>query len=395
MRLAMVVPTYWGRRSSVGWQEGDLVFDHPTPLDGDDTLQRLLDSLSVLNDLDLRLAIVVVPTTPEVESEALERVEEIVERADPPVPTRLLTPGRMKALKRAIGDDEDRFDAFYSLAGYAQVRNACLIAARLMVAEAAVLIDDDEVFEDAGFIGKVREGLARRHEGKPVLALAGYYLNPDGDYLLKKEEPTWGARWPKYATMDEGFSWFIGRAPRYKVVPFAFGGNYILHRDLYTSLPFDTRVTRGEDLDYLTMALMSGVPTVLDNELSIKHLAPPKSHPQWQQVRQDFIRFTYQRAKLSGDSTELHKLRPEDFDPYPGLFLRDDLDERIAATTQALTDYYHSLGDVNAAEEAARNTEIAAEADDPDAIDCFIRLRDLWREFMGRIGEIEGGEILD
>ena len=395
MRLAMVVPTYWGRRSNVGWLEGDLVFDHPTSLDCDGTLERLLDSIAVLDDLDFKLAIVVVPTTPDVECEAVERVEEIVEQADPQIPTRLLTPAGMTALKRALGDTEDRFDAFYSLAGYAQVRNACLIAARLLDAEAAVLIDDDEVFEDGGFIGKVREGLAQRHDGNPVLALAGYYLNADGDYLLEKEEPSWGARWPKYATMDEGFRRFIGQPPRYKTTPFAFGGNYILHRDLFTSLPFDTRVTRGEDLDYLTMALMSGVPTVLDNELSIKHLAPPKSHPQWQQVRQDVIRFTYQRAKLRADSAELRKLAPEDFDPYPGLFLRDDLNERIEETSRALTDFYRALGDVNAAEEAARNAEIAAEADDLDAIECFIRLRDLWREFMRRIGGIDGREVLD
>ena len=388
MRVAMVVPTYWARPASEGWRDGDLVFDHPTPLDGEDTLGRLLRSISILDDKDFELALVVVPTSPEINDEAVARVESIVSEAGAPVAVRLLTTDHLDRLRSMAGDKPERFDPFLNLQGYAQVRNGCLIAARLLGAEAAVLIDDDEVFEDPGFLAKVREGLARKHEGKRVLALAGYYLNPDGGYLLRKPQPPWSIHWPKYSVMNSALGEFIGKPPRYKRTPFAFGGNLTLHSDLYSTLPFDTRVTRGEDLDYLMMAMMSGVATVLDNELAIKHLAPPKSHPDWQQLRQDVIRFSYQRAKIQAAAgAGLKKLTPEDLDPYPGFFLRDDLDWRIAETSRLLAESYRASGDEEAAEEALRNVEISADSADPDAISAFIGLRERWREFMTMLTE--------
>jgi hypothetical protein len=389
MRIAMTIPTYWARPSSEGWQEGDLIFDHPTPLDEDGTLGRLLRGLSVLEDSRFEMVIMVVPTTPEIESEALGRVNEIV-HADLPdgVPSpKLVASWHLEKLGvRLGGAGAERFSPFLSLAGYAQVRNGSLLAARLTGADAVLMIDDDEIIEDAAFLSKVRQGLKSRHEGKTVLSLAGYYVNPDGDFLLRRPLPDWGARWPKCSVMDSAFMEFIGRPPRYKPVPFAFGGNLTLHRDLFTALPFDIRVTRGEDLDYVMMALMSGAPTILDNELAIKHAAPPKSHPQWRQVRQDAIRFVYQRAKLRAKSVGgLKKLQAEDFDPYPGFFLREDLDQRIAETSSRLAEHYRVQGDKAAAEEALRNIEIAAQADDPGALEAFVELRELWKEFMNAI----------
>jgi glycosyltransferase involved in cell wall biosynthesis len=385
MRIAMTVPTYWSRPSNEGWQEGDLVFDHPTPLDGEDTLGRLLTSLSVLEDTRFELALVVVPTTPEIESEALGRVNEIVltdlpEGVNPP---KILAPRHLNRLGGRLGTEAVRYSAFLNLAGYAQVRNGCLLAALLLKADAVLLIDDDEIIEDPSFLRKVGHGLKLRHAGKQVVSLAGYYVNPDGGYLSRKPFPEWGVRWPKYSVMDSAFLEFIGRAPRYKPVPFAFGGNLALHRQLFSALPFDIRVTRGEDLDYVMMAMMSGAPTILDNELAIKHAAPPKSHPLWRQMRQDVIRFVYQRAKLRAESTGgLRKLGPEDFDPYPGFFLRGDLDQRIAETSSMLAEHYRVRDDDEAAEQAMRNMEIAAQAEDPSALAAFIELREAWKEFI-------------
>lgn len=398
MKLVMVVPTYWARASSVGWQEGDLIFDHPTPLDGPDTLCRFLRSLAVLGETDFSLALVVVPTSPEIEDEAVSRVGEII-RADLPAGSpspRILAPSTLHKIGLRLASEADRYSAFLNLSGYAHVRNGCLLAARLMGADAAVLIDDDEMFEDPAFLEKVREGLGREHEGRKVTALAGYYLNPDGDYLLKKPLPDWGSRWPKYSVMDSAFMEFIGRPPRYKRTPFAFGGNLTLHSDLYSELPFDTRVTRGEDLDYLMMAKKSGVETILDNELSIKHLAPPKGHPQWQQMRQDVIRFSYQRSKIRAEGVGgLRKLHPEDLDPYPGFFLRDDLDERISDTCELLAEHYRVRGDEAGAVEALRNIEIAREADDPQALGFFLELAENWRALMGVVEESDFADLLE
>ena len=31
MRKTMIIPTYWCRKTGDPWQEGDAVYDHPTP----------------------------------------------------------------------------------------------------------------------------------------------------------------------------------------------------------------------------------------------------------------------------------------------------------------------------------------------------------------------------
>ena len=398
MKLTIVVPTYWARAASVGWREGDLVFDHPTSLDGPDTLGRFLRSLAVLDDTDFDLALVVVPTTPEIEDEMVSRVGGIIrdEFPDSLHSPRILTSASLGRIGSRLADEAGRYSAFLNLSGYAHVRNGCLLAAGLLEADAVVLIDDDEVFEDPAFLQKVRDGLEREHDGKKVSALAGYYLNPDGEYLLKKPLPEWGSRWPKYSVMDSAFMEYIGRPPRYKQTPFAFGGNLTLRRDLYSKLPFDTRVTRGEDLDYLMMAKMSGIPTILDNELAIKHLAPPKSHPQWQQMRQDVIRFSYQRSKIRAASVGgLRKLRPEDLDPYPGFFLRDDLDDRIGDTCRLLAEHYRVRGNEAGAEEAARNIEIAREAKDPGALEFFLDLAENWRSLMAALEASDCADLME
>lgn len=398
MRMVMVVPTYWSRPSHEEWQEGDLVFDHPTPRDGIDTLGRFLRSMSVLDEQPSELVVIAVPTAADIESRVVERVKKIVAEQAMQIPAYLLCPSHLEKILLELGENSGQYQSLLSLSGYPHVRNACLIAGRLLRADVVVLIDDDEVFEDPYFIKKVREGVGREHQGKKILSLAGYYLNPDGGYLLNKSATEWGRHWPKYEVMDDAFRQFIGRPPRYKDSPFVFGGNLSLHADLYTTLPFDTGVTRGEDIDYLMMARMYGTPTILDNTLSIKHLAPPKSHPQWQQFRQDAIRFAFQKAKLTSEpASGMIRLTPEDFDPYPGFFLRDDLDERIERTSGLLAEYYYHTGKGKAAAEASATIEIARKAGNPaiNPLEAFAEQRLRWCELMEILGEERFRGILE
>jgi len=69
----------------------------------------------------------------------------------------------------------------------------------------------------------------------------------------------------------------------------------------------------------------------LDNTLSIKHLPPPKPHPVWKQMREDIYRFTFEREKIRCQKRlkGMHYVTPEELDPYPGAFLKDDLEEKI------------------------------------------------------------------
>ena len=48
MRRVMVIPVYYSRPKSEGHQDGDSVYDHPTPIDEDGTLKRTLESIESL-----------------------------------------------------------------------------------------------------------------------------------------------------------------------------------------------------------------------------------------------------------------------------------------------------------------------------------------------------------
>ena len=81
MKTVMVIPTYWARESATGWQPGDAVYDHPTPIDQEGTLREALDSLAVLESNDFSLLILACATTPEIEEAVEERVSESSKQA--------------------------------------------------------------------------------------------------------------------------------------------------------------------------------------------------------------------------------------------------------------------------------------------------------------------------
>ena len=146
----------------------------------------------------------------------------------------------------------------------------------------------------------------------------------------------------------------------------------ILHRELFECVPFDPLVTRGEDVDYLINSKMFGFSFFLDNTLSVRHLPQPKSHPQWKRLREDIYRFVYQRAKMQSQhkTGNLVHVSPEDFDPYPGEFLKPDLDEKIYRSSMMLSTQYLTQGDTEGAMEAMRNVYLAR-YDAPPAFDAF------------------------
>ena len=74
----MVIPTYWSKKSSVGWKEGDVVYDHPTPLDKEGTLMRTLKSINLLKDKNFQLVVIAVATSDEIEKYVLDKVSNII-----------------------------------------------------------------------------------------------------------------------------------------------------------------------------------------------------------------------------------------------------------------------------------------------------------------------------
>lgn len=360
----MVIPSYWARESKDGVRAGDAVYDHPTPLDENGTLHRALQSLDILEDKDFQVVVIAAATAVDIEEKVEEKVAGIIEKASGTVDVdiKLFAPshlGEIHDLLQSRGMDE--YFPLLQLEGYSNIRNLCLFIPHIIGSDLAVLIDDDEVFEDTQFIERAKEFIGSVVGDRPVHAVAGYYLQPDGDnHIIKKRSP-WMEYWSQYRVMDEGFDRIIRTEPRLKETPFVFGGNMVIHRELFTVVPFDPDVPRGEDIDYLINARMFGFSFFLDNKLSIRHLPPPKSHPVWLQLREDIYRFIYERAKLGGqvEKEGMVGVTPDDLDPYPGRFLRSDLEEKIEGTCRLLSEEYLGQGDTAGSEEALLNIELA------------------------------------
>ena len=167
----------------------------------------------------------------------------------------------------------------------------------------------------------------------------------------------------------------------------------VIHRNLFMKVPFDPMVPRGEDIDYLMNAKMFGHSFMLDNKLAIKHLPPEKSHPTWKRIREDIYRFVYERAKLMSqkETDGMLLLSADNMGYYPGNFLRDDLEEKIANACQLLSEEYLATGDTVGSEEALRNIDLSLDDAVPD-LEPFGHLCDLqkrWSELMTYIADRE------
>lgn len=387
MKVTMVIPSYWRRKKAEGRKETDSVYDHPTPLDGKGTLGRALESVSILKNKDFNLVVLGVSTAQDTQEKVESRLSSIMKNSAQGVETLFFSYSHLDQVHQNLTQHKkEEFIPLLQLDGYSNIRNLCLFSAHLLGSEAAVLIDDDEIFEDPLFMEKALEYIGKKHEGDAVLAVAGYYINPDNDFLINKDIPPWMTHWNKIGCMNRAFKEVIEKGPRLKETPFVFGGNAVIHRDLFMQVPFDPGITRGEDIDYLINARMFGFKFFLDNQLSIKHDAPPKTHPEWLKVREDIYRFMYEKKKLETQESIPHMVNvtAEDLGIYPGEFLRDDLDDRIFRSNIMLAMDYLGDGDKRGAVECMKNISLT-QSTPPSEINPFqnlIQLQKGWKSLM-------------
>ncbi len=384
MRPYMVIPSYWSGPNTKH-NDGDSVFDHPTPLNEEGTLRRTLDSISILEDKNFTLIVIGVATNPKYDEEVHNRLENIIKEADLKIDTILFTNKNLEKLKTSLFKDRDP-DDILSIDNYSNIRNMCIFLPYILDAEVAILIDDDEVFEDPAFVNKAKEFIGRRFYGNTVDGVAGYYLNEDGEYYDKVNIVPWMTYWDRFGGKREAFDQIIGSDPRLKKTPFAFGGAMVIHRNLMRIVPFDPKITRGEDTDYVINARMFGFNFYLDNTLAIKHLPPPKKHPVWKRFREDIYRFLYDKSKFDTQSpqTNLRMITPEEFDPYPGEFMKQDLGDKIFKTNIILALNYLADGDIEACKETINNIYLARYEAVPhnNTFDAYLDFQRKWRKLL-------------
>ena len=125
MKSAIVIPTYWSR---VKPRKEDLVYDHPTPLNEEGTLGRLLESLRVLRGSDFKVIVISCPTNPSIGKEVKNKVDKIIEpfRKDHKI-LHFSHPDLLKFHKLAKKKNAAEYIPYINLEGYSNIRNMCLI----------------------------------------------------------------------------------------------------------------------------------------------------------------------------------------------------------------------------------------------------------------------------
>ena len=397
MKVTIVIPTYWRgpvKEAPLCTLESDYAYDHATSLDTDGTLARALESLGNLQgEDDFVVAVVAACTRQEIKQAVELKVQSIVARFDYDFPFLMIGPDELVLWRRRLAAAGfPQYDEFLNLDGYSNIRNMCLLAAILTRADVAVLFDDDQVYEDPDYLQKALEHIGREHDGRFVAGLAGWYAREDGDYRLPAPRERWQRQWGGVKAMNEAFG-LIDSEPRLKETTFVFGGNMVIHRSLFETIPFDPRIPRGEDIDYLINARLFGFHFFLDSDLWIRHLPPPKCAPEWFRLRQDIIRFSRERAKLATqqEGPGLVHVEAEELDPYPGRFLRDDFVDIVIGTSLEMATAYLARGQDRDAQECMVNIAIAKAENriQDDPFNEYLEFQQRWAEFVQLAPEIK------
>ncbi len=377
--VVIVIPTYWTWGSERPDGPVETIYDHPTPVDGESTLPRLLESLTALEGPEFSVLILTAATHPELEKAAAARVTGLIApfRAQYGRGYRAPTVQATEADAVFIRQRHPGLADHVQMRGYAGVRNLQLLLPHALGAGVVVALDDDEVVAP-DYLQTALHFVECEHRGERMLGLTGFYLDADGDVMLPERPRTGNIFLDKSAIMNEGTRALRDAPGRLVPTPVTFGGNMVFHRDLFTRVGFDPGITRGEDIDYLINSRLAGHLFWLDKELLITHL-PPESYgaSPCAKLMQDVYRFIYEREKL-----RLAGIYPAQFDPYPGRFLRDDVEERALAALQA-----QATPEATARFGSPRQVVAAAERHAREAAPRYFEFASRWPHLMEAVGQ--------
>ncbi len=384
MRFCLAVPTYWTSAGTSG--ADDIFFDHPTPLDTDGTLPRLLTSLlPLVTDTDHDIVVVAAAAAPGGAVATEARVRQLLEPFAA-ARVRLFAASHLARLRDfCLRQGQADCLPLLSLDGYGAIRNLTLVLANLLAADFLISLDDDEIILDPHYLGRVAKDVVRLGQDQPLFGLAGLYESPTGHILVAEPDGGWVSFWPKIRWMNETFQALADAGADLVPTPLALGGNMVISAALGQLLPFDPWLPRGEDTDYVLNARMFGVRFFLDPQLRVVHDPPVKPHPVWQRLRQDLRRFWYSRQKLLTQEPDLVPVmvRAEDLMPYPGRFLTEALELMAYRAHTVLAADYLAAGQVADARETLQNLQIFQEGWPPLGV-ChrFRQFVDLWRRLQ-------------
>lgn len=341
MQISVIIPTYWTSiRPEVQCLEPNAIYDHPTPIEMQSTLPRLLNSLKQ-TDIPKKLTVITVITAVThsvLEKKAEEKVKEIISYYEDDFNIKQLSATTLRNLIL----EKESLARLLSLYGYSNVRNLGLAIAQVLNSDIIVFLDDDVIVNDKEYFRKAQEFIGSQIDNKLLGGISGYYTDEYGGYYLKfNRRAWWRGWWPKEEKMNMAFKILESRQRLVKT-PFAFGGNMILHWKMFEKIPFDPYITRGEDMDLLINAKMFGFNFLLDTELRVLHL-PGEGKKLWSEMRQDLYRFLYMREKILSQKhvENIRKISISYLEPYPGYFLHTMMPFRF--TLSSILNCLHSV----------------------------------------------------
>lgn len=382
MRKAIIIPIY-------------LRLDRPEELpnlEGLRLTKRAIESLEILEDQDFTLILPVCFDLTGGDDEAsfleMDRFLRKELRNLREARTFLLSTHHLKILRRYLDQRGfKKISSLIDLKGFANIRNTGLLLAQALSMDVVIFIDNDEVVEDPNYLRVACEHLNQRWNGKLVRGKGGFYINWDGGIILPPQRPWWKILWDKTNWMNRVWKNILSSKERLVASPVILGGNLVLHRHLFLSVPFDPYIPRGEDTDYLINASQLGFCVLFDKQLRIKHLPPERTVVYYQEeLKWDIERFLYERQKTkAGLGINL--------DPYPGYFLRWTLYPRAILTSFFLSLDYLGRNEWKRAKECLTNVKMIFQKREEGLLN-YLKFRRNWETMMKQIQTQEMNEIL-
>jgi hypothetical protein len=388
MRVCLAVPTFWTYSESRGAEE--VIYDHPTPLDTDGTLERCLNSLRQYSAVETKVVVVAAAAAASLEAAVEQRVSDLLKKFPAPVLFSYSHLHKFHSFCQQHGHEE--FVELLSLTGYAAVRNLTLVAANLVDADIMISLDDDEIIADGNYLARITHDYTTLAKKYDRFGLAGLYENPAGEILAPEPTGDWVQYWPKIRWMNEIFAELAAAGVDLQLTPVALGGNMVIGAALYRFLPFDPAVARGEDIDYVINARLFRVPFFLDPHLRVVHDPPVKPHPLWRRLRQDLQRFWYTRLKLVAQKDTLTpaNVDPAELMPYPGNFLMADLELRAYRAHVALAREYLTGHQTAEAEQTLENLAVLQDLSPTDRVlEKYLARVEKWRRLQAWLNQPE------
>jgi len=347
--------------------------------------QRAIKSLNILKDQDFTLILpVYFDVTSGQQEHDLSDMERMFTEGISDFRQReiyVVSPVQLRTLRDVL--ERQGFTEFYPLVdlkGYSKIRNTGLLIAQALSMDVVVFIDNDEVMDDPDYLRIACEFLNEPLNGKRLLGKGGFYLNPDGTIFLPSERLWWRFLWNKMKWMNCVWTNLLSSKERLVFSPMLLGGNLVLHRDLFSRVPFDPYIPRGEDTDYLINANQLDFCLLFDKRLRIRHLHPERTETFFhQELRGDIERFLYERKKM--------KFSPSiSLDPYPGQFLKWTLYPRALFTSLLLGTDYLVHGAWTKAMDSFRIINLLFETRNKGWLN-YLRFKHDWEGAMGFLGQ--------